>query len=126
MPPRLARICATLLAAIAFASPATAETHALTLWNKSLLALTALDLRGGDVAGFETLKPGQKITVTVARTDGACGGWLMARTRNGVTANALVDICAEGIFVVTSLKRGKGDALSPRLTITELRDPAWF
>lgn len=100
------------------AAPAAAAAHALTLHNGLAVELTTLTLRDGAVTGFEGLKPGRSVTVGVSRDNGACGGWLVMRTRRGDTANALIDLCAGGAYVVTAGPR-RGTPV-PSLTVVPI------
>lgn len=111
IPAKAAVVC--FVAALTLAAPAQAADHRITVYNSLNFDVVSLKLRKGEVTGFQKLPPGYGIVVGVSLDDGSCGGWLVARYPAGDAAQALIDICSGGKFVVT-LNAGAGGTGSGR------------
>ncbi len=73
----------------------------LTIYNGIRnVDVISVKVRGGKVTGFKRLKPGQGIKINASSGDGKCAAWLVARVEDGNAANALIDVCSGGRFVV--------------------------
>ncbi len=118
---RPARLAVMLLvSALALPGPATAASG-IALYNGINMDITSLRLRGGTVTGFQRVPPGRGVAIALKMDDGSCAGWIVARTRLGDAANALVDICHAGAYVVTLTPRVGNRGTATDLTIRPLK-----
>jgi len=117
---RLGRLVMTLfIFALALPAPVTAASG-IALYNGINIKVTSLKLRGGTVTGFQPLPPGRGVVIAPKMDDGSCAGWIVARTALGDAANALIDICHPGNYVVTLTPRVDNRGTANDLTIRPL------
>ena len=106
---------------LVLALPGPAMASGIALYNGINMDITSLRLRDGTVTGFQTLPPGRGVVIALKMDDGSCGGWIVARTRLGDAANALIDICHPGNYVVTLTPRAGNRGTANDLTIRPLK-----
>ena len=117
---RPAKLALMLLVAV-LALPGPAMASGIALYNGINMDITSLRLRGGTVTGFQKLPPGRGVAVALKMDDGSCAGWIVARTKLGDAASALVDICHPANYVVTLSPRVGTRGTANDLTIRPLK-----
>lgn len=102
---RLTHVAALAGTLACTALPAAAAEHAFTLHNNLAKPITSFKVKGGEVSGFKTIGPGQRVTFTVTVPGSECAAAVSARAGDS-RRDGRVNLCDKGGYVLTPAAGG--------------------